>query len=41
MLQTMLDFRSRNRANNPGMSDLMIATSEEDLVALADYLAGW
>ena len=40
MLQTMLDFRSRKRANNPGMSDLMIAASEEDLVALADYLAG-
>ena len=40
MLQTMLDFRSRKRANNPGMSDLMIAASEEDLVAMADYLAG-
>jgi len=39
-LQTMLDFRSRKRANNPGMSDLMIAASEEDLVAMADYLAG-
>ena len=36
----MLDFRSRKRANNPGMSDLMIAASEEDLVAMADYLAG-
>jgi cytochrome c553 len=39
MLQTMLDFRTRKRANNPGMSDLMIATSEEDLAAMADYLA--
>ena len=39
-LQTMLDFRSRKRANNPGMSDLMIAASEEELVAMADYLAG-
>jgi cytochrome c553 len=41
MLQTMLDFRTRKRGNNPGMSDLMIAASEEDLVAMADYLAGW
>lgn len=40
MLQTMLDFRTRKRANNPGMSDLMIAVSEEDLAAMADYLAG-
>jgi cytochrome c553 len=40
MLQTMLDFRTHKRANNPGMSDLMIATSEDDLVAMADYLAG-
>jgi cytochrome c553 len=40
MLQTMLDFRTRKRANNPGMSDLMIATPEEDIPALAEYLAG-
>jgi cytochrome c553 len=40
MLQTMLDFRTRRRANNPGMSDLMIAASEEDLAAMAEYLAG-
>jgi cytochrome c553 len=40
LLQTMRDFRSRRRGNNPGMSDLMIATAESDLVALADYLAG-
>lgn len=40
LLQTMTDFRTRARANNPGMSDLMIATSPEDLAALADYLAG-
>jgi len=36
----MLDFRTRKRANNPGMSDLMVATSEDDLKALAEYLAG-
>jgi cytochrome c553 len=40
LLQSMLDFRSRKRANNPGMSDLMKATSEDDLKALAQYLAG-
>lgn len=40
LLQTMIDFRTRARGNNPGMSDLMIATSPEDLAALADYLAG-
>ena len=40
LLQSMLDFRTRKRANNPGMSDLMVATSEDDLKALAEYLAG-
>jgi cytochrome c553 len=40
MLQTMLDFRSRARANNPGMSDLMKATSEDDIKAMAEYTAG-
>ena len=40
MLQSMLDFRTRKRGNNPGMSDLMRATSEDDLAALAAYLAG-
>jgi len=38
--QSMLDFRTRKRANNPGMSDLMLATSEDDIKALAEYLAG-
>ena len=38
--QSMLDFRTRKRGNNPGMSDLMKATSEDDLRALAEYLAG-
>jgi cytochrome c553 len=40
MAQTMLDFRTRARANNPGMSDLMRATSEAEIVAMAAYLAG-
>jgi cytochrome c553 len=38
--KTMTDFRSGARGNNPGMSDLMKATPEPDLAALATYLAG-
>ncbi|MBM3543487.1 MAG: cytochrome c4 [Alphaproteobacteria bacterium] len=37
---TMLAFRDKSRGNNPGMSDLMKATSPEDIAALAQYLAG-
>jgi cytochrome c553 len=40
LAQTMADFRTRARGNNPGMSDLMIATATDDLTALAEYLAG-
>ncbi len=40
LAQTMLDFRSRARANNPGMTDLMRATSEAEIAAMAAYLAG-
>jgi cytochrome c553 len=40
ILKSMMDFRTRLRRNNPGMSDLMNATSEDDLKALAAYLAG-
>jgi cytochrome c553 len=40
ILKSMMDFRTRTRGNNPGMSDLMTATSEDDLKALAAYLAG-
>jgi len=40
LAKTMADFRSRARGNNPGMSDLMIATPESDLTALAEFLAG-
>jgi cytochrome c553 len=40
MQQTMLDFRTRNRGNNPGMTDLMLAISQDDIAALAQYMAG-
>ncbi|WP_244470753.1 c-type cytochrome [Microvirga massiliensis] len=40
MSKTIAQFRTRERANNPGMSDLMIATSPDDLAALVAYLAG-
>jgi cytochrome c553 len=40
LIKTMLDFRARTRANNPGMSDLMKAASEDELKAFAAYLAG-
>ena len=40
LIKTMTDFRSGARGNNPGMSDLMKATSPEELAALAEYLAG-
>jgi cytochrome c553 len=38
--QSMLDFRNKKRGNNPGMTDLMLAISEEDVAACAEYLAG-
>jgi cytochrome c553 len=40
LASTMLDFRNNTRGNNPGMTDLMLATSESDIAALAEYLAG-
>jgi cytochrome c553 len=40
LYKSMMDFRTGARGNNPGMSDLMKATPEEDIPALADYLAG-
>jgi cytochrome c553 len=40
LTKTIADFRSRARNNNPGMSDLMRATSPDDLAALTEYLAG-
>ena len=40
LTKTIADFRTRARGNNPGMSDLMLATAPGDLAALAEYLAG-
>lgn len=40
LLSQMLAFRDGSRGNNPGMSDLMKATPEEDFEPLAKYLAG-
>lgn len=39
LAKTMADFRSRARANNPGMSDLMNAAQPADLDLIAQYLA--
>jgi cytochrome c553 len=38
--KSMLDFRNKSRANNPGMTDLMLAISEQDIADIATYLAG-
>jgi cytochrome c553 len=35
LIKTMTDFRSGARGNNPGMSDLMKATSLDAIAALA------
>jgi cytochrome c553 len=40
LLKTMTEFRSRARANNPDMSDLMNGFAPDDLSAIAAYLAG-
>ena len=40
LTKTIADFRTRARGNNPGMSDLMLATPADDLAALEEYLAG-
>src|SRR6202045_1789449 len=40
LTKTMTDFRIRARGNNPGMSDLMLATAPNGLAALAEYLSG-
>src|SRR5262245_3884466 len=39
MSKTMLEIRNGERANNPGMTTLMKATSPDDIEALAQYLA--
>ncbi len=38
--KSMLDFRTRSRGNNPGMTDLMLAISEQDVADIAAYVAG-
>ena len=38
--KSMLDFRSKTRANNPGMTDFMLAISEQDIGDLAAFVAG-
>jgi cytochrome c553 len=38
--KSMRAFRTHARANNPGMTDLMLAISEQDIVDIAAYLAG-
>jgi cytochrome c553 len=40
LTKTIDDFRSRARGNNPGMTDLMLATAPDDLAALTEFLAG-
>jgi cytochrome c553 len=40
LTKTIEDFRTRSRGNNPGMTDLMLATSPDDLAALTEFLAG-
>jgi cytochrome c553 len=40
LARTMTEFRTRARGNNPGMSDLMMVTAQEQIAALAQYLAG-
>lgn len=37
---TMMAFRDGSRGNNPGMTNLMQATTPDDIEALAEYLAG-
>ena len=38
--KSMLDFRNKTRGNNPGMTDLMLAISEQDIADLAAFVAG-
>src|ERR1700722_8075872 len=40
LVKTMMDFRNRTRANNPGMSDLMNTVTPEQIAAMAKYHAG-
>ena len=38
--KTLLDFKTRARGNNPDKSTLLASYSDEDLAAMARYLAG-
>ena len=38
---SMLDFRNKTRLNNPGMTDFMLAISEQDIADCAAYIAGF
>ena len=38
--KTMMDFRSGERANNPGMTGFMKGLTDQDIAAMAAYLAG-
>lgn len=38
--KSMLDFRNKTRGNNPGMTDLMLAISEQDIADMAALMAG-
>ena len=40
LAKTLMDLRSRSRANNPGMSEMMNLASPEQLAAMAAYLGG-
>ena len=41
LAKTMMDFRTRTRDNNPGMSDLIHTVTPDQLTAIAAYLAGF
>jgi cytochrome c553 len=40
LAKTLMDLRSRSRANNPGMSEMMNLATPEQLAAMAAYLGG-
>ena len=39
--KTMLDFKEKLRANSPAIATLLAAFSDEDIEAMAEYLAGY
>src|SRR5262249_4398240 len=40
LAKTLIEIRNGTRANNPGMTTLMKTISEDEIAALAEYLAG-